>query len=92
MSARPERQARATRVFLNDLRWWVETDRKLALRTLDLVEATLRDPFDGIGAPEPLKGLGANVWSRRITREHRLVYRVPDDRIDFLQARFHYSR
>jgi toxin YoeB len=60
------------------------------LRAFDLVEAVLRDPFKGIGKPEPLKHLGAGVWSRRLTQEHRLVYLVSDDRIDFLQARYHY--
>lgn len=76
--------------FREDLRYWVETDRRTALRVLNLVEAVLRDPFGGIGKPEPLKYLGHNVWSRRITQEHRLVYLVREDRIDFLQARFHY--
>lgn len=50
----------------------------------------MRTPFTGTGKPEPLKALGANVWSRRITQEHRLVYKVYDERIDFLQARYHY--
>lgn len=77
--------------FREDLRYWVETDRRTALRVLTLVEAILRDPFDGIGKPEPLKYLGAGVWSRRITQEHRLVYVVSDERIDFVQARYHYS-
>lgn len=90
MSERTERQARVTRVFLDDLRWWIETNRKTALRLLDLVDAVLRDPFDGIGKPEPLKAIGADVWSRRLTQEHRLVYRVTAERIDFLQARYHY--
>ena len=90
MSPRPERQARVTRVFLDDLRWWVETDRKLALRVLDLVDAVLREPFEGIGKPERLRGIGADVWSRRITQEHRLVYRIDVERVDFLQARYHY--
>jgi len=76
--------------FREDLRYWVEVDRKVALRVLRLVEAVLRDPFSGIGKPEPLKYLGANVWSRRLTEEHRLVYLVSQDRIDFLQARYHY--
>jgi toxin YoeB len=76
--------------FRDDMRHWVETNRKIALRALDLIEAIMRDPFDGIGKPEPLKYLGANVWSRRLTQEHRLVYLVSDDRIDFLQARYHY--
>jgi toxin YoeB len=76
--------------FIEDLRYWVETDRKLALRALDLVEAVLRDPFDGIGKPEPLRYLGAGMWSRRLTQEHRIVYLVREERIDFLQARYHY--
>lgn len=73
-----------------DLRWWVDTSRKTALRVMDLVDAVLRDPFAGAGKPEPLKGLGADTWSRRITEEHRLVYVVLDDRIVFVQARYHY--
>jgi toxin YoeB len=76
--------------FRDDLRFWVETDRRAALRVLRLVEEILRDPFRGLGKPEPLKYLGSGVWSRRITQEHRLVYLVSDDRIDFLQARYHY--
>jgi toxin YoeB len=75
---------------LEDLAYWVKTDRKTALRVLKLVEATLRDPDSGIGKPEPLKYLGPGIWSRRITAEHRLVYMVRGDRIDFLQARYHY--
>jgi toxin YoeB len=68
----------------------VENDRKVALRAFELVEAVLRDPFVGLGKPEPLKFVLAGCWSRRITQEHRLVYRVGADRIDFLQARYHY--
>ncbi|MDP9361517.1 MAG: Txe/YoeB family addiction module toxin [Acidobacteriota bacterium] len=75
--------------FRDDLRWWVRTDRKVALRLLDLVEAILREPFVGIGKPEPLKNL-EKVWSRRLTHEHRVMYTVFSDRIDFLQARYHY--
>ena len=62
--------------FLEDLKHWVETDRRTAKRLLDLVQAILRDPFDGIGKPEPLKYLGPDVWSRRITQEHRSVYLI----------------
>jgi toxin YoeB len=62
----------------------------VAIRLLDLVEATVRDPFQGLGKPEPLRFLLAGCWSRRVTQEHRLVYRVSDERIDFLQARYHY--
>lgn len=76
--------------FLEDLRYWVATDRRIALRALDLVDAILREPFTGIGKPEALKYLASGVWSRRLTQEHRLVYQVSDERIDFLQARYHY--
>lgn len=76
--------------FREDLRFWVETERKTALRALELVEAILRDPFQGLGKPEPLKYLAPGAWSRRLTREHRIVYLVGADRIDFLQARYHY--
>jgi toxin YoeB len=76
--------------FREDLRFWVGTDRKIALRALSLVEDVLRDPFAGIGKPEPLKGKAAGAWSRRLTQEHRLVYLVKEDRIDFLQDRYHY--
>jgi len=75
---------------LDDLRYWVKTDRKVALKALDLIEATLRDPFAGIGKPEPLRHLGPDVWSRRITQEDRLVYRVHHAVVDFLMARYHY--
>jgi toxin YoeB len=68
----------------------VETDRKVALRVLELVEDVLRDPFAGLGKPEPLKHLLAGAWSRRVTEEHRLVYLIQGRRIDFLQARYHY--
>jgi len=76
--------------FLEDLRYWVETDRKLAMRTFDLIEAILRDPYQGMGKPEPLRYLSPGAWSRRLTQEYRIVYLVRDDRIDFLQARYHY--
>lgn len=76
--------------FREDLRYWVQTDRKVALRAFDMIEAIMRDPFTGIGKPEPLKYLSSGTWSRRLTQEHRIVYLVRDDRIDFLQARYHY--
>lgn len=75
----------------DDLVYWVNTDRKTALRILRLMEEVLNDPFQGIGKPEPLKHLDPGLWSRRITQEHRLVYLVEDDRITFLQARYHYD-
>jgi toxin YoeB len=77
--------------FREDLAYWVKTDRKSALRTLELVEAVVSDPFAGIGKPEPLKHELAGAWSRRLTQEHRLIYRVTETRIYFLQARYHYE-
>ncbi len=76
--------------FIDDLKYWVKNDRKTALRVIKLIEDILRDPFDGIGKPESLKYLAPGTWSRRITQEHRIVYLVRDERIDFLQARYHY--
>ena len=76
--------------FIEDLKYWVKSDRKVALRVIKLIEDIQRDPFEGIGKPEPLKHLAPGTWSRRITQEHRLVYLVSDMRIDFLQARYHY--
>lgn len=85
-----EREAVFHTEFRQDLRHWINTDRKVALRIIELIEAVLRDPFDGIGKPEPLKYVLAGCWSRRITQEHRLVFRVSERRVDFLQARYHY--
>ncbi len=76
--------------FLDDLRFWVKTERKVALRAFTIVEAILRDPFSGIGKPEPLKYLASGTWSRRLTQEYRIVCLVAPGRIDFLQARYHY--
>jgi toxin YoeB len=93
-SAKPLQRVRREAVFhaefREDLRYWVEQERRIALRAFDLIEAILRDPFTGIGKPEPLKYLAAGTWSRRLTQEHRIVYLVNDKRIDFLQARYHY--
>jgi toxin YoeB len=76
--------------FLDDLQHWIATDQRTARRLLELMRAVLRDPFSGIGKPEPLKYLGAGVWSRRITQEHRCVYLVRAERVEFLQGRYHY--
>lgn len=88
--SKKERKAVFQPEFIEDLRYWVETDRKLAMRAFDLIEAILRDPFAGVGKPEPLKYLTPGAWSRRLTQEHRIVYLVRGDQIDFLQARYHY--
>lgn len=76
--------------FREDLQHWVATDNRIAKRVLELVEAIMKDPFVGIGKPEPLKYLDVGAWSRRVTQEHRLVYLVKEDRIDFLMCRYHY--
>jgi len=84
------REAVFDKAFLEDLRYWIRTDRKTAVRTLEIVQDVMRDPFRGIGKPEPLKHLGPGLWSRRLSLEHRIVYLVRDERVDFLQARYHY--
>ena len=76
--------------FIEDLRYWVDRDRRVAIRAFELIEAVLREPFVGIGKPEPLRYKLAGAWSRRLTQEHRVVYLVSETRIDFLQARYHY--
>jgi toxin YoeB len=91
MTKHRQRYAVFDQEFRQDLAYWIEADRKTALRVLSLVEAVLSDPFQGIGKPEPLKFELAGCWSRRITQEHRLVYAVNEDRIDFLQGRLHYK-
>lgn len=88
--ANKDREAVFQPEFIEDLKYWVKNDRKTALRVIKLIEDILRDPFAGIGKPEPLKYLAPGAWSRRITQEHRIVYLVRDTRIDFLQARYHY--
>lgn len=88
--AAKNRNALFDRAFLEDLHYWIKTDRKVAVRVIDIVLDVMRDPFRGIGKPEPLKYLGPGLWSRRLSLEHRLVYLVRDTRVDFLQARYHY--
>lgn len=90
MKRQPKRVAVFQPEFLQDLRFRVKSERSAAIRVLDLIEAVMRDPFEGLGKPEPLKYVLAGCWSRRVTQEHRLVYRVSDEAIDFLQARYHY--
>ena len=71
--------------------WGLTPPYGRSLRILRLMDEVLRDPFQGIGKPEPLKHLDPGLWSRRITQEHRLVYLVEDDRITFLHARYRYD-
>ena len=85
------RQAEFDAAALEDLVWWVQHDRKTALRLLRLIRETLRTPFEGTGKPEPLRHELRGAWSRRITREHRLVYVVQEDRVRFVACRYHYG-
>ncbi len=73
-----------------DYLYWQAEDRRVVKRINELVRDALRDPFGGIGKPERLKHQLPDVWSRRITQEHRLVYRVISEDLVILQARFHY--
>ena len=78
--------------FREDLRYWIETERRIALRIMRLIEAVISDPFEGIGKPEPLKHEQPDTWSRRIDDEHRLVYVVYDNKIHFISGRYHYAQ
>jgi toxin YoeB len=73
-----------------DLQWWIEHERRIAKQIRKLLDAVLRQPREGIGRPEPLRGLGAEIFSRRITLEHRLVYEVLPGEIKILSCRHHY--
>lgn len=83
------------RLFFADEAWedylhWQTQDRRMVERINKLIDEVRRDPFDGIGKPEPLKHALAGFWSRRITDEHRLVYRVEGDDLLIAQLRYHY--
>ncbi len=73
-----------------DLAWWIENDRKKALKIIKLIREVQRNPFEGTGQPEALKHDLSGCWSRRIDQEHRIVYEVLDDKIRILACRFHY--
>ena len=73
-----------------DFTYWIEHDRKIAARIVRLIKEIERDPFQGLGKPEPLKYDLAGFWSRRITEEHRLVYSVGQGKVLIAQARYHY--
>jgi toxin YoeB len=78
------------KVAFEDLGHWISTDRKMALRIMRLIDDIDRDPFTGLGKPEPLKGDKSGCWSRRINDEHRLVYAISGDNILIAQTRYHY--
>jgi toxin YoeB len=73
-----------------DLAWWIEQDRNKALRIIGLIKDVQRNPFKGIGKPEPLKHEFKGCWSRRIDQEHRLIYQVTEEKIRILACRYHY--
>jgi toxin YoeB len=73
-----------------DYQFWIDHDRKILRKINELIRDTLRHPFEGIGKPEPLRNELAGFWSRRVTNEHRLVYRVEQDELFIIQCRYHY--
>ena len=81
-----------TEISWEDYTYWQNTDKKILKRINMLLKETLRHPFEGVGKPEALKGNLSGYWSRRIDREHRLVYGVEDDEIIIIQCRYHYDR
>jgi len=74
-----------------DYMYWQESDKKTLKRINDLIKAISREPYEGIGDPEPLKFNWSGFWSRRINREHRLVYMVENGAVLIAQCRYHYS-
>jgi toxin YoeB len=73
-----------------DYLYWQSTDRKILRRINTMIKETVRNPFEGIGKPEPLKHALSGYWSRRITDEHRFVYKVSEDSVHIAQLRYHY--
>jgi toxin YoeB len=73
-----------------DYLYWQNTDRKILRRINHMIKETMRNPFEGIGKPEPLKHALSGYWSRRITDEHRFVYKVSEDSLHIAQLRYHY--
>lgn len=74
----------------DDFTWWAQNDKKVYKRIVKLVEDATRSPFSGLGKPEPLKNELSGYWSRRITDEHRLVYKPTDDALIIIACRYHY--
>lgn len=74
----------------DDLSYWIELDKKKALKIIKLIKEIQRHPFTGTRQPEPLKHELSGCWSRRIDHEHRLIYQVIDDKIRILACRYHY--
>ncbi len=75
-----------------DFNNWAKEDKKVYSKIVGLIDDILRNPFGGIGKPEPLKYELKGCWSRRITDEHRLVYRINEDAVTIISCKFHYER
>ena len=75
----------------DEYQYWVQTDRQMLKRINQLIQEISRDPFSGVGKPEPLRHQLAGFWSRRITAEHRMVYAVENDDLLIAQLRYHYE-
>ena len=75
-----------------DYQFWIVNDRKTLKRINQLIRDTARDPFRGVGKPEPLRHLLKGYWSRRINEEHRMVYCVKENQLMLAQLRYHYER
>lgn len=76
----------------DDYQYWLKTDKKILRRINLLIKDTMRNPFEGIGKPEPLRHALSGYWSRRITEEHRFVYKVADNELLIAQFRYHYAK
>ena len=76
----------------DDYLYWQRQDRKTLNRINTLIKAIERDPFDGVGKPEPLKWNLAGTWSRRIDMTNRIIYRLDGERLEILSVRDHYSK
>lgn len=74
----------------DDYLFWQKTDKKILRRVNSLIKEAMRHPFEGVGKPEPLRHGLSGYWSRRITDEHRFVYKVSDDALEIAQLRYHY--
>jgi toxin YoeB len=82
----------ANDVTFNDYYEWIMQDKKVAKKIMALIKDISRSPYDGIGRPEPLKYELSGYWSREITEEHRLVYKVENETIEILSCKYHYEK
>lgn len=75
---------------IEDLKWWIKQDKRVALKIIELLESLPIEPFTGKGKPEMLKYKLSGFWSRRVTQEHRLVYEVTKEYVRVVSCRYHY--